>query len=293
LLKLELFILMPKVDLKLSQSELKPERAMNNFYELFTIEGDSDLFYVFRFDQRNKFFDDLPSHLSKKLVTTFDFTDCPSTSDEFADEEWDAHILITVVFDLLNELKNQFDVDGKITDLILDSNRKTNGRTLAPLTLVELSSEPYVYVFKNLSEQECFQLILIDGNCRLNTFRASQASDAKILRDCVWNLMCALGVRDSFYKYYSNDELKEFGIQDNDIQKYHRDRVKKNIGSYVSDSLETWVIINGLNSVRKYEEGFSLSDSELREILELIILIKINVSEIFKKKFKLCVSVFS
>ena len=53
---------------------------MNNFYELFTVEGDSDLFHVFRFNTRNESFDHLPSHLAKKLENTFDFIDSPSTT---------------------------------------------------------------------------------------------------------------------------------------------------------------------------------------------------------------------
>lgn len=259
---------------------------MNNFYELFTIEGDSDFFYVFRFDEQNKYFDNLPSHLTKKIDSKFDFTDSPSTCDEFADTEWDAHVLITVIFDLLNELRNQFDADGKISDLILDNTRTASGRTLAPLSLTELSREPYVYVFKNLSEQECFQLLLIDSNCRLNTYRKSQVSDAKIIRDCVWNLLWALGTRESFFEGYSSIELEEIGIHNPDIQGHHRECVRKNIGTYLSDSKESWIVENGLNSVRKYEAGYALSDSEIKEILELIILIKIKTSEVFKKKFE-------
>jgi hypothetical protein len=258
---------------------------MNNFYELFTIEGDSDLFYVFRFDEQNKYFDDLPSHLAKKLDGTFDFTDAPSSSDEYADTDWSVSVLITVVLDVLNELKNEFDAEGQITDSILDSNRTSSGRTLAPLTLNYLSPEPFIYVFKNITEQECFQLLLIDGNCRLNTYRSSQASDAKLLRDCVWNLLWALGERDSFYEYCSSAELEEYGISDGDIQRFHRELVKMKFGSYVSESKESWIVENGLNSVRRYEEGYSISESELREILELIVLIKIKTSEVFNKKF--------
>lgn len=260
---------------------------MNNFYELFTIEGDSDLFHVFRFDERNESYDKLPSHLAKKLEGTFDFTDSPSTCDDYADTYWEAPILITVVLDVLNELKNEFDLNGQLSDLFLAEERASTTNLIQDtFTLKYLSQEPFIYVFKNITEKECFQLILIDGNCRVNTFRKSQDSDAKILRDCVWELMWALGIRDSYLGYHSSAELNELGIVNDDYQKFHRENVRKKIGSYISDSKESWIVENGLNSARKYQEKKSLKDSELMEILELIVLIKNKALEVFKKRYE-------
>jgi hypothetical protein len=260
---------------------------MNNFYELFTVEGDSDLFHVFRFNTKNKSFDHLPSHLAKKLDSTYDFSDIPSTWDDYADSDWSTPILITVILDLLNELKNEFDLNSKVYDsLLAEAREKSNAIIEGAFNLTHLSDEPFIYIFKNITEQECFQLILIDGNCRVNTFRNSQASDARILRDCVWELMWSLGVRDSYLEYYSSVELNELGIVDDDYQKFHRENVKNKISSYLGESRESWIVENGLFSARKYEEGYELKGSEYLEILELITLIKIKTSQVFKKRFE-------
>lgn len=260
---------------------------MNNFYELFTVEGDSDLFHVFRFDERNESYDNLPSHLAKKLDSTFDFADSPSTCDDYADTNWTTPILITVILDVLNELKNEFDLNGKASDLFLAKAREaTSAIVEATFNLKYLSNEPYIYVFKNITEQECFQLILIDGNCRVNTFRKSQDGDARILRDCVWELMWSLGIRNSYLEHHSSDDLKELGIVNDDYQKFHRENVRKKIGSYISDSKESWIVENGLNSARKYENKIALNESDYIEIIELIVLIKIKTLEIFKKRYE-------
>lgn len=260
---------------------------MNNFYDLFTIEGDADLFYVFKFEARNDSYDNLPSNLAKKLDSIFDFTNSSSTCDDYADTHWDTSVLITVVFDVLNELKNGFDLDGQLSDLILARAKQISTTPIKQAyTLPFLSKEPFIYVFKNITEQECFELLLIDGNCGLSTFRKSQASDAKILRDCVWNLMWALGTRYSFYEEYSSAELMDLGIMNDDFLKFHRENVRKNISSYVSNSKESWIVENGLNSVKKYQEGCALKDSEVFEIFDLIVLIKTKTSEVFKKRFE-------
>ena len=260
---------------------------MNNFYDLFTIEGDSDLFHVFRFDARNDSYEKLPSHLAPKLVGMYDFTDSPSTCDDYADTDWNAPILITVVLDVLNELKNQFDLNGQLSDLFLAEERASTTKLIQDtFTLKYLSQEPFIYVFKNITEKECFQLILIDGNCRVSTFRNSQDGDARILRDCVWELVWSLGVKDSYLEDYSSSELNELGIVDDDYQKFHRENVRKKIGSYISDSKESWIVENGLNLAQKYQEEKVMKDSELMEILELIVLIKIKALEVFKKRYE-------
>lgn len=260
---------------------------MNNFYDLFTIEGDSDLLHVFRFDARNDSYEKLPSHLAPKLVAMYDFIDSPSTCDDYADTDWNTPILITVVLDVLNELKNEFDLNGKASDLFLAKAREATSELIeATFNLTYLSNEPFIYVFKNITEKECFQLILIDGNCRVNTFRKSQDSDARILRDCVWELLWSLGVKDSYLEDHSSSELNELGIVDDDYQKFHRENFRKKIGSYISDSKESWIIENGLISARKYEEGYDLNEKEYIEILELIALVKIKASEVFKKRYE-------
>jgi hypothetical protein len=124
---------------------------MNNFYELFTVEGDSDLFHVFRFNTRNESFDHLPSHLAKKLENTFDFIDSPSTWDYYADTDWSTPILITVVLDILNELKNEFDLNSKVSDSILAEARENSNAIIErAFNLTYLSNEPFIYVFKKV-----------------------------------------------------------------------------------------------------------------------------------------------
>ena len=187
----------------------------------------------------------------------------------------------------MNELKNEFDLNSKVYDsLLAEAREKSNAIIEGAFNLTHLSDEPFIYIFKNITEQECFQLILIDGNCRVNTFRNSQASDARILRDCVWELMWSLGVRDSYLEFYSSVELNELGIVDDDYQKFHRENVKNKISSYLGESKESWIVENGLISARKYEEGYELKGSEYLEILELITLIKIKTSQVFKKRFE-------
>lgn len=278
---------------------------MNNFHELFTVEGDIDYFYSFRFDERNKSFDNLPSHLASKLIHAYDFTGCSSRDIEYSSEEENENVetsaLITIVFDWLNDLENEMDVKQRF----LSVNANFNGEMREIIQIEKptfISLEPYLYIFKNLTYQECFQLVLIDGDCRVNTFRRSQDDEARIFRDIVWNLLWGLNLRYSCYDDLDLQELEGLGIDPEKILEHHCQIVQQKVGSFIASSADSWIVANGLKSVLKVAKGRittwaeqnpdayyipDFTDADLMEVLELIRLIKRLAKEHFKKRFEI------
>ena len=274
---------------------------MNKFYDLFTVEDDADFLYTFRFDQRMMDFDTLPSHLASRLVGVYDFTDFPSSFDCYADVDADTPILLTVIFDLLHDLENELDVKQRFLAVNANFNglRSTEIIIAAP---IYLSSEPYIYVIKNLTYQECLELILIEGNCRINTFRKSQDGDARIFRDCVWNLLWGLNSRHSFYDGMDREELVELGIDPDNIFEHHCKIVQQKLGSYVVASEDSWIVANGLKCAQKMAKGQirtwdlqnpahlyipDFTDGDVMEVLKLVRLIKRLAKDQFKKRFEI------
>jgi len=274
---------------------------MNKFYDLFTVEDDADFLYTFRFDERMMDFDTLPSHLASKLVDVYDFTDYPSGDDCYASGDESTPILLTVIFDLLHDLEIELDVKRQFLSVNVNFNgdKRDVIRIDAPTFL---SSEPYLYTFRNLTYQECFELILIEGNCRISTFRKSQDGDARIFRDCVWNLLWGLNRRHSFYDGMDREELVELGIDPDNIFEHHCKIVQQKLGSYVVASEDSWIVANGLKCAQKMAKGQirtwdlqnpahlyipDFTDGDVMEVLELVRLIKRLAKDQFKKRFEI------
>ncbi len=274
---------------------------MNTFYEIFTVEDDSDFLYTFRFDQRMMDFDTLPSHLASKLVEVYDFTDYPSGDYCYSKGDESTPVLITVIFDLLCDLESELDVKQQFLSVnanFIGAKRNVIGIS-APTSL---SSEPYLYIFRNLTYQECFQLVLIEGNCRINTYRKSQDGDARVFRDCVWNLLWGLKRRFSSYEDMNREELVELGIDPDNIFEHHCKIVQQKLGSYVVASEDSWIVANGLKCAQKMAKGQirtwdlqnpahlyipDFTDGDVMEVLELVRLIKRLAKDQFKKRFEI------